>query len=125
MKTFVRVLSLAALGGLFLAPAPAQADTVYHRVYNTYVAASDPFSILDKYQNNVLTQEEYNNAATHGVFAEVDTNNDGFVSRAEFYAEHRLPNRVAMTARDLSDIAPAAGGDDNDIVEEEICRPQF
>ena len=55
MKTFPRLLSLAIIGCGLMIYSSAKADTAYHRVYHTSVAADDPFSILDKYQNNVLT----------------------------------------------------------------------
>jgi hypothetical protein len=121
MKTFTKILSLAVVGYGMISALPAKADTYYHRVYHTNVAADDPFSILDKYQNNVLTAREYNNGALSVPISAVDTNRDGFVTRQEFYANYRA--RIPQNATDLNLIMPAAGGYDDDYDNQ--CRPQF
>jgi hypothetical protein len=108
MKTVTRILSLAVVGCGLAAALPAHADTAYHRVYHTSIAADDPFSVLDKYQNNVLTADEYNNGAMGVPLSVVDANHDGFVTRQEFYAYYRAP--VPENATDLNLIMPAAGG---------------
>lgn len=121
MKTFTRLLSLTIIGCGLIAHSPAKADTVYHRVYHTSIAADDPFSILDKHQNNVLTAEEYNNGSMTIPFDVVDTNHDGFITRQEFYAAYSA--KVPENAADLNLIMPAAG--DNGEYEDEQCRPQY
>ena len=125
MKTFTRFLSLAIVGCGLTANLPANADTAYHAVYHKSVVADDTFSILDKYQNNVLTAEEYNNAALKIPFGTVDANRDGVITRAEFYAYYQpvsLP-RTAST-EELGLMMPAAGGDNRDN-EDDQCRPQY
>ena len=122
MKTFIRILSLAITCGGMAAALPAQADTVYHRVYHTSVAADDPFSILDKHQNNVLTMEEYDNGAMTVPFKVVDANRDGFITREEFYAYYRA--KIPENATDLSLVMPAAGGNNNENQDNQ-CSPQY
>ena len=124
MKNFTRLLSIVIVGCSLITSLPAKADTAYHRVYHTSVAADDAFSILDKYQNNILGPEEYNNAAMTADFSTVDTNKDGFISRAEFYAYYRPVNLPqTASAADLSLMMPAAGGDDNN--NDDQCTPRY
>ncbi len=122
MKEFTRLLSLAVIGCSLMTCSPAKADTAYHSVYHKHVVPSDPFSILDKYQNNALTPEEYNNASTPISFNTVDTNKDGFITRSEFYAQYPHPLvKIPQEAAELGLIMPAAGGgDDND---DDQCIP--
>jgi hypothetical protein len=122
MKTLNRLLSLTIVAGSLIAHSPAKADTVYHTVYHTSVAAGDPFSILDKYQNNVLTADEYNNGAMTVPFDTVDANHDGFITREEFYAYYRA--NVSPNAPDLNLIMPAAGGGDT-AYEDDQCVPRY
>ena len=122
MKTFTKILSLAVVGYGMISALPAKADTAYHRVYNTVIAADDPFSILDIHQNNVLTSKEYNNAALSVPLGTVDRNNDGFVTRGEFYANYLA--KIPQNGSELSLIMPAAGGD-VDLREDDQCIPQF
>jgi len=110
MKTFVKLLGVAMISGMVISGAPAKADTAYHSVYEAPVTKTDPFSLLDKYGNNVLTPEEYNNAANAPPFNVVDTNKDGFISRSEFYASRRADGD-GQNPEDLSLIQPAAGDD--------------
>jgi hypothetical protein len=107
MKTMTKILSLAIVGGGLTAGVSAQADTVYHRVYHQPVTISDPFSILDQYQNNNLTPEEYRKSADAGDFATMDTDDNGFISRSEFYGAMAAWQNTS----DLTLITPAAGGD--------------
>jgi hypothetical protein len=122
MKTFTLALSFTIIGCSLLVTSPAKADTAYHRVYHTTVAADDPFSVLDKYQNNVLTMDEYNNGSMTVPFKVVDANHDGFITRQEFYANYSA--KIPENAVDLGLIMPAAGGNDNDN-EDYQCRPQY
>ena len=122
MKTFTRLASLAIVGCSMMAALPASADTAYHRVYHTSIAADDPFSVLDKYQNNVLTASEYDNGAMSVPFTVVDANGDGFITRREFYAYYRA--RVPENASDLGLIMPAAGGGDDEATDNQ-CAPQY
>ena len=122
-KTYAKLLSLAIVGCGLAAAVPAKADTVYHTVYHTKAAAGDPFSVLDKYQNNVLTANEYNNGAMSVPISAVDSNRDGFVTRREFYAYYRAP--VPENAQDLNLIMPAAGGSDYDLYKDDQCVPQY
>lgn len=110
MKTFVKLFAVAMISGLVISGSPAQADTAYHSVYEAPVTKTDPFSLLDKHGNNVLTPEEYNNAANALPFNEVDTNKDGFISRSEFYASQRV-NEDGQNPEELDQLQPAAGGD--------------
>jgi len=110
MKTFVRLISIAMLGGMVISGSPAKADTAYHSVYEAPVTNTDAFSLLDKYRNNVLTPEEYNNASNAQPFNEVDTNKDGFISRSEFYANRRV-DADGLSPEDLNELQPAAGND--------------
>jgi len=123
MNTFTRLLSLTIVGCSLLAHTPAKADTVYHRVYHTSQATDDPFSILDKYQNNVLTAAEYNNGSMTVPFSVVDVNHDGFINRQEFYAYYRA--NIPENATDLNLVMPAAGGGSDDVSNDAICRPVF
>jgi hypothetical protein len=109
MKTFVRLISIAILGGAMITGIPAAADTAYHSVYEAPVTTTDSFSILDKYGNNVLTPGEYNNAANVIPFDAADINKDGFISRPEFYANRQMTEGQAYD--DLNLIMPAAGGE--------------
>jgi hypothetical protein len=122
MNSVKKILSLTVVGCGILATLPAQADTAYHRVYNTTIAASDPFSILDKHQNNVLTIKDYNNGALSVPFTNVDANGDQFITRSEFYAQYRA--KVPQNATDINLIMPAAGGDDEQYRDDQ-CVPQF
>ena len=116
MKTVTRLLSLAIVGCSLAAYSPAKADTAYHRVYHTPVAADDPFSIMDKYQNNILTSDEYNNAAMTVPFSTLDADHKGYITRAEFYSYYPRPgNRT-----DLNQVMPAAGGSDSGV--EDQCK---
>ena len=123
MNTFKNILSLAIVGCGIITAVPAKADTAYHRVYHTPIAAADPFSVLDKHQNNVLTAAEYNNGAMTVPLASIDTNNDGFVTRREFYANYRA--KIPENATDLNLIMPAAGGPDAQYYGDDQCVPQF
>jgi hypothetical protein len=109
MKTFIKLFGVAMISGMVISGAPAKADTAYHSVYEAPVTKTDPFSLLDKHGNNVLTPEEYNNAANALPFNEVDTNKDGFISRSEFYASRRGGD--GQNPEDLNQLQPAAGGD--------------
>lgn len=110
MKTFITLCSVAILGGIAMTSSPAPGDTAYHSVYEAPVTATDTFSLLDRYGNNVLTPEEYNNAANAAPFNVADTNHDGFISRPEFYASRQL--NAGQIPEDLNAIMPAAGGSD-------------
>jgi hypothetical protein len=125
MKTFTRLMSLAIVSGGLLAAMPVQADTFPHRVYNQSYTVTDPFSILDRYQNNVLTPEDYIKGNLAASFSSVDTDGNGFVSRSEFYGNrevarnegwetrhYRLTNHYGRTTAELTRITPAAGGTD-------------
>jgi hypothetical protein len=85
MKTVAKLLSLAIITSGLVTSLSAKADTAYHPVYEKTFSPDDGFSLLDKYQNNVLTPEEYNNGANTAPFKDVDANHDGFISRSEFY----------------------------------------
>ena len=113
MKTFTGLLSLAIIGGSLIAGLPAKADTAYHAVYHTPIIASDSFSIMDKYQNNVLTSAEYSNARDTVPFAIVDADGKGFITRAEYYAYYNRAGDTIPNGAVLSSVTPAAGGDDN------------
>lgn len=117
-----KLLSLAVVGCGLISALPAKADTVYHRVYHTSIAAGDPFSILDKHQNNVLTAQEYNNGSMSVPLDVIDANRDGFVTRQEFYAYYRAP--IPPNATDLNLIMPAAGGYEDQNVDNQ-CVPQY
>jgi hypothetical protein len=110
MKTFVKLLGVAMISGMMISGGAAKADTAYHSVYEAPITKTDAFSLLDKYGNNVLTPEEYNNAANARPFNEVDTNKDGFISRSEFYASQRM-SEDGQNTEDLNQLQPAAGGD--------------
>ena len=110
MKTFVKLFSLAMISGMVISGVRAEADTAYHSVYEAPITKTDTFSLLDKYGNNVLTPEEYNNAANALPFNEVDTNKDGFISRSEFYASIHADGG-GQNPEDLNLIQPAAGDD--------------
>jgi len=85
VKTLTGLLSLAIIGGGLIAGVSAHADTAYHAVYHDHITATDEFSILDKYQNNVLTPDEYNNSKNKAPFAAVNVSGTGFITRTEFY----------------------------------------
>jgi hypothetical protein len=85
VKTFTGLLSLAIIGGGLIASVSAHADTAYHTVYHDHITATDEFSILDKYQNNVLTPDEYNNSKNKAPFSAVNVSGTGFITRTEFY----------------------------------------
>ncbi len=103
MKKLTRLLRLTMVAVSLFVYSPAKADTVYHRVYHTTTAAGDPFSILDKHQNNVLTEAEYNNGAMTAPFSAVDVNHDGFITRTEFYSYYRA--NTPVRSADLNLIA--------------------
>lgn len=109
MRIITGLLSAAIIGGGLMAGVPAQADTAYHRVYRQPVTIADPFSILDQYQNNALRPEEYKKGNNAMDFDSVDMDDDGFLSRTEFY---RSSGDVARSTSELTAITPAAGGDD-------------
>jgi len=112
MNNFAKQLaSFVIVSGIGLATIPAAADTAYHEVYKAPVIATDEFSMLDKYSNNVLTPEEYNNASLGVPFEQVDANKDGFITRNEFYAARNANVSAANVSNDdLLMIQPAAGG---------------
>jgi hypothetical protein len=106
MRKLTGLLSLAIVSGGLMAGVPAKADTVYHRVYRQSMTATDPFSILDTYQNNGLRPEEYRKGNNTYDFDSLDTNKNGFLSRSEFYRT----TDTAQNPANLSSITPAAGG---------------
>jgi hypothetical protein len=112
MKALNRFLSIAVISSGLIAHSPAKADTAYHAVYNQSVLPSDPFSILDKHQNNALTPADYNDASSTIAFNTVDMDQNGFVTRSEYYSHYRPYVRTARNVSDLTLITPAAGGDD-------------
>jgi len=108
MRILSGLLSVAVVSGGLLAGVSAQADTAYHRVYRQGVTITDPFSILDTYQNNALRPEEFRKGNDARDFASVDMDNDGFLSRSEFYSTTAGNWR---NTTELTTIAPAAGDD--------------
>jgi hypothetical protein len=112
MKNFsTQLASYVIVSGIGLATIPAAADTAYHEVYKAPVIATDAFSMLDKYSNNVLTPEEYNNASLGVPFEQADANKDGFITRTEFYAARNANVDAAnVSNEELLMIQPAAGG---------------
>lgn len=120
VKIFTKLLSLVILGGGLIASVSAKADTAYHAVYHDTVTASDEFSILDKYQNNVLTPDEYNNSQNTAPFAAVNASGTGFITRAEFYGynngkefygHHDHETKKIADQADKSTIMPGTVGD--------------
>ena len=114
MKTFTGLLSLAIIGGSLITSLPARADTAYHAVYNTSIIATDPFSIMDKYQNNVLTAAEYNNAGNTVPFTTIDVNGNGFITRVEYYTYYNISGHIRQNGDALNSVMPAAGGNNDD-----------
>lgn len=112
MNNFAKqIASYIIVTGIGLASIPAAADTAYHEVYKAPILATDQFSILDKYGNNVLTPAEYNNASLSVPFEQADANKDGFITRTEFYAARNADAAASsMTNEELLLVQPAAGG---------------
>jgi len=140
MKKLIGLLSVAIIGGSLMASVPAKADTAYHAVYEAPVTPNDPFSIMDKYQNNALTAAEYNNAQDVVPFSTVDTNGNGFITRAEYYTYYDNAGNVRQNVMSqnvtsqnetvvsenettMNSATPAAGGDTvNNEVQAQYCR---